>query len=107
MVVLGDLGDINAVGRRDGFEDALKGKESMIEVVSRVPQRMESGKSASGASPMDFRRTRTSVLFSLRRIFYFLPSPRRSRRSAATRKLATRAMLFWAGLMATRLPTNC
>ena len=27
MVVLGELGDINAIGRRDGFEDAVKGNE--------------------------------------------------------------------------------
>jgi hypothetical protein len=27
MVVLGDLGDINAIGRRDGFEAAVKGNE--------------------------------------------------------------------------------
>lgn len=37
MIVLGDLGDSNAVGRRDGFDDAVTGNEDIIEVVARVP----------------------------------------------------------------------
>jgi len=36
-VLIGDLGDINAVGRRDGFDEALKGQEEIVEVVSRIP----------------------------------------------------------------------
>ncbi len=50
MVVLGDLGDINAVGRRDGFEDALKGHESIIEVVSRVPSEWNQEKAQAGVA---------------------------------------------------------
>src|SRR5688572_26756246 len=31
MVILGDLGDINAVGRKDGFYDAVKGQDAIVE----------------------------------------------------------------------------
>lgn len=50
MVVLGDLGDINAIGRRDGFEDALKGNEGIIEVVSRVPSEWNQEKAQAGVA---------------------------------------------------------
>jgi inositol transport system substrate-binding protein len=50
MVVLGDLGDINAIGRRDGFEDALKGNESVVEVVSRVPSEWNQEKAQAGVA---------------------------------------------------------
>lgn len=48
MVVLGDLGDINAIGRRDGFEDAVKGNESVVEVVARVPSEWNQEKAQAG-----------------------------------------------------------
>ena len=50
MVVLGDLGDINAIGRRDGFEDAVKGNEGIIEVVSRVPSEWNQEKAQAGVA---------------------------------------------------------
>jgi ABC-type sugar transport system substrate-binding protein len=50
MVVLGDLGDINAIGRRDGFEDAIKGNESLIEVVARVPSEWNQEKAQAGVA---------------------------------------------------------
>lgn len=50
MVVLGDLGDINAIGRRDGFEDAIKGNEAIIEVVSRVPSEWNQEKAQAGVA---------------------------------------------------------
>lgn len=50
MVVLGDLGDINAVGRRDGFEAAVKGNESVIEVVARVPSEWNQEKAQAGVA---------------------------------------------------------
>jgi ABC-type sugar transport system substrate-binding protein len=37
MILIGDLGDINAIGRRDGFEDALRQFPDTVEVVARVP----------------------------------------------------------------------
>ena len=50
MVVLGDLGDINAIGRRDGFEAAVKGNESFIEVVARVPSEWNQEKAQAGVA---------------------------------------------------------
>ena len=50
MIVLGELGDINAIGRRDGFEAAVKGNESIIEVVSRVPSEWNQEKAQAGVA---------------------------------------------------------
>ncbi len=50
MFVLGDLGDINAIGRRDGFEAAVKGNESIIEVVARVPSEWNQEKAQAGVA---------------------------------------------------------
>ena len=50
MVVLGDLGDINAIGRRDGFEAAVKGHERTIEVVARVPSDWNQEKAQAGVA---------------------------------------------------------
>ncbi len=70
MVVLGDLGDINAIGRRDGFEDAVKGNESIIDVVARVPSEWNQEKTQAGvanalqANPdIDFIFTSSDFLF--------------------------------------------
>ena len=48
MVVMGDLGDMNAIGRRDGFDAAVKGHEDIIEVVSRVPSEWNQEKVQAG-----------------------------------------------------------
>jgi ABC-type sugar transport system substrate-binding protein len=48
MIVMGDLGDENAIGRRDGFEAAIVGKENLIEVVSRVPSEWNQEKAQAG-----------------------------------------------------------
>jgi len=48
MVILGDLGDINAIGRRDGFEAAVKGNEEVVEVVARVPSEWNQEKAQAG-----------------------------------------------------------
>ena len=50
MVILGDLADINAMGRRDGFEAAVKGNEDLIEVVSRVPSEWNQEKAQAGVA---------------------------------------------------------
>ena len=50
MVVLGDLGDINAIGRRDGFDAAVKGSEAVIEVVARVPSEWNQEKAQAGVA---------------------------------------------------------
>jgi ABC-type sugar transport system substrate-binding protein len=48
MIVMGDLGDMNAIGRRDGFDAAVKGNEDIIEVVSRVPSEWNQEKAQAG-----------------------------------------------------------
>lgn len=46
--LIGDLGDINALGRRDGFEAAVKEAEDLIEVVARVPTEWNNEKAYAG-----------------------------------------------------------
>ncbi len=48
MLILGDLGDMNAIGRRDGFEAAVKGNESVVDVVARVPSEWNQEKAQAG-----------------------------------------------------------
>lgn len=48
MVVVGDLGDINAIGRKDGFYDAVKGNEAVVEVVAEVPSEWNQEKARAG-----------------------------------------------------------
>mgnify|MGYP003574919477 CR=1 FL=1 len=48
MIIMGDLGDVNAIGRRDGFEAATKGNEEIIEVVARVPSEWNQEKAQAG-----------------------------------------------------------
>jgi ABC-type sugar transport system substrate-binding protein len=48
MVLLGDLGDINAVGRRDGFEAAAKEAPDTVEVVARIPTEWNQEKAQAG-----------------------------------------------------------
>lgn len=48
LLIVGDLGDINAVGRKDGFYDAVKGQESVVEVVAEVPSEWNQEKARAG-----------------------------------------------------------
>lgn len=48
MVVLGDMGDLNAIGRRDGFFAAVEGNEDIIEVVARIPSEWNQEKAQAG-----------------------------------------------------------
>lgn len=48
MILIGDLGDINAIGRRDGFDAALKGHESVVDVVARIPTEWNQEKAQAG-----------------------------------------------------------
>ena len=48
MILIGDLGDINAIGRRDGFDEAVKGAADVIDVVSRIPTEWNQEKALSG-----------------------------------------------------------
>ena len=47
-MLLGDLGDINAIGRRDGFDAAIKDAPETIEVVARVPTEWNQEKAQAG-----------------------------------------------------------
>jgi inositol transport system substrate-binding protein len=48
LILMGDLGDMNAIGRRDGFEEAVKGCADAVEVVSRVPTEWNQEKAMAG-----------------------------------------------------------
>jgi len=48
LVILGDLGDLNAIGRRDGFEAAVKEAGDIIDVVARVPSEWQQEKAQAG-----------------------------------------------------------
>ena len=47
-ILIGDLGDINSIGRRDGFEDACKAHPDIVEVVARIPTEWSKEKSLAG-----------------------------------------------------------
>jgi ABC-type sugar transport system substrate-binding protein len=48
LIVMGDLGDLNAIGRRDGFDAAIQGNENVVEVVARVPSEWNQERAQSG-----------------------------------------------------------
>jgi ABC-type sugar transport system substrate-binding protein len=50
MILIGDLGDINAIGRRDGFEDVIQQHGDIIEVVARVPTEWNQEKALAGVT---------------------------------------------------------
>ena len=50
MILIGDLGDINAIGRRDGFDEVVKQFPDQIEVVARVPTEWNQEKALAGVT---------------------------------------------------------
>jgi ABC-type sugar transport system substrate-binding protein len=50
MILVGRLGDINAVHRRQGFEDAVSQATDIIEVVARVPTEWNQEKALAGVT---------------------------------------------------------
>ena len=48
MILIGDLGDMNSIGRRDGFDAAVKDNESIVEVVARIPTEWNQEKAQAG-----------------------------------------------------------
>lgn len=48
MVLMGDLGDINAIGRRDGFDAAVNAAPDVVEVVARIPTEWNQEKAQAG-----------------------------------------------------------
>lgn len=70
LLLMGDLGDINAIGRRDGFEEAVKGYSDIIEVVARIPTEWNQEKAQAGVTnalqahpDIDFIFTSSDFLF--------------------------------------------
>ncbi len=70
MILIGDLADINAIGRRDGFDAAVSENPDVIEVVARVPTQWSQDKALAGvtnalqANPdIDFIFTSSDFLF--------------------------------------------
>jgi ABC-type sugar transport system substrate-binding protein len=47
-VLLGDLSDVNAVGRRDGFDAAIKKAEDLVQVVATIPTEWNQEKALAG-----------------------------------------------------------
>lgn len=47
-ILLGDLSDVNAIGRRDGFEEAMRDAAGVVEVVARVPTDWNQEKALAG-----------------------------------------------------------
>lgn len=47
-ILLGDLSDVNAIGRRDGFDQAVKDAGDLVEVVARVPTEWNQEKALAG-----------------------------------------------------------
>lgn len=47
-ILIGDLGDINAIGRRDGFDAVVKKHPDLIEVVARIPTEWNQEKAQAG-----------------------------------------------------------
>jgi ABC-type sugar transport system substrate-binding protein len=80
MIVLGDLGDINAIGRRDGFDAALAGHEDIIEVVSRVPSEWNQEKAQAGV--VNGLRAHPDISFIFTSSDFLLPSIVSALRSA-------------------------
>jgi inositol transport system substrate-binding protein len=48
MILIGDLGDINAIGRRDGFDAAVREAAAVMDVVARVPTEWNQEKAQAG-----------------------------------------------------------
>ena len=48
MVLVGDLGDMNAIGRRKGFHDAVKTAPDVVEVVAEIPTEWNQEKAQAG-----------------------------------------------------------
>lgn len=70
MILIGDLGDINAVERRRGFNDAIAEYDDWIELVAEVPTEWNQEKALAGvtnalqANPnIDFIFTSSDFLF--------------------------------------------
>jgi ABC-type sugar transport system substrate-binding protein len=80
MILVGDLGDINAIGRRDGFEEAAKAAPDIIEVVARIPTEWNQEKAQAGV--VNALQANPDISFIFTSSDFLLPSIRTALRSA-------------------------
>lgn len=64
LLIMGDLGDFNAIGRRDGFLAAVEGCRDVVEVVSRVPSEWNQEKALAGVTNSLQAHPNISFLFT-------------------------------------------
>ena len=95
LLILGDLGDINAVGRRDGFDAAVKGNESVVEVVARVPSEWNQEKAQAGV--VNALQAHPEIDFIFTSSDFLLPSIVSALKSAGKYKKTGEAGHVWLG----------
>lgn len=71
-ILIGDLGDENAVNRREGFNAALAGTEDFIEVVARIPTEWNQEKARAGL--VNALQTHPDINFIFTSSDFLLPS---------------------------------
>lgn len=64
LVLLGDLNDMNAIGRRDGFLDALEGHEDVVTLQAKVATDWNQEKALSGISAALSANPEINFIFS-------------------------------------------
>jgi ABC-type sugar transport system substrate-binding protein len=79
MILVGDLGDINAIGRRDGFEEAAKAAPETIEVAARIPTEWNQEKAQAGV--VNALQANPDITFVFTSSDFLLPSIRTALRS--------------------------
>ena len=72
MILVGDLGDINAVGRREGFDAAVKEAGDTLEVVARVPTEWNQEKAQAGV--VNALQANSDISFIFTSSDFLLPS---------------------------------
>ncbi|MGH9361567.1 MAG: sugar ABC transporter substrate-binding protein, partial [Thermoanaerobaculia bacterium] len=63
-VLIGDLGDMNAISRRDGFEDEAKQHPDVIEVVARIATEWKQEKALAGLTNAYQASPEISLIFT-------------------------------------------
>lgn len=63
-ILIGDLADLNAVARRDGFDDAVKEFPDTVEVVGRIPTEWNQEKALAGLDAVLAAHPDVSLVFT-------------------------------------------
>lgn len=85
-ILMGDLGDMNAIGRRDGFEAAVKECGDVVEVVSRIPTEWNQEKAMAGIT--NALQAHPDISFIFTSSDFMLPSITSALRTAGRYKKA-------------------